>query len=115
MWFVCILRCADGSLYVGHTRDLDRRTAQHATGEAAEYTRERLPIQLVYVSECGSRLDAFQRERQLKKWSRAKKEALIAGRWDEVRRLAAGPEARRKRELGSTRPFDSAAAPLRSG
>jgi predicted GIY-YIG superfamily endonuclease len=69
---VYILRCNDGSLYVGRTNDLDARLGAHNNGTAALFTRK---------------LSAVQRERQIKRWTRAKKEALIAGDRLRLRRL----------------------------
>ena len=74
-----ILKCADGSYYTGSTNNLDLRRAQHQTGEGGAYTRGRLPVELVYSQEFPSEHEAFLRERQVKGWSRAKKEALIHG------------------------------------
>jgi predicted GIY-YIG superfamily endonuclease len=87
-FFVYILRCADGSYYVGHTDDLETRLAAHQSGEIAGYTYSRRPVQLVFQEEFPSREDAFLRERQLKGWSRRKKEALIRGDWDSLGRLS---------------------------
>jgi len=83
-----ILRCADGSYYVGHTDDLETRFAQHQSGQLAGYTQTRLPAELVWSEEFSERHQAFETERRLKGWSRAKKEALISGDWDRVRELA---------------------------
>ena len=77
-----ILRCGDGSLYVGSTRNLDIRMRQHAIGKGAKYTSTRLPIELVYVEEYESIGEAYAREKQVQGWSRAKREALIAGDFD---------------------------------
>jgi putative endonuclease len=77
--FMYILRCADGSYYVGSTTDLERRVAQHQRGEGANHTRKHGPVELVY-SEWYPRVDqAFYREKQVQGWSRKKKEALIKG------------------------------------
>jgi predicted GIY-YIG superfamily endonuclease len=76
---VYIVRCADGTLYTGLARDPHARVKVHNSGKGAKYTRSRLPVSLVYVEECGSLSAALKRERQLKPWSRARKEALIAG------------------------------------
>jgi predicted GIY-YIG superfamily endonuclease len=79
MAFVYILRCADGTFYVGHTTDLTAREKAHNEGTAAAYTAKRLPVRVVY-SEQHSSIDlAIARERQLKRWTAQKKEALIAG------------------------------------
>jgi len=74
-----ILKCADGSYYTGSTTNLPLRVAQHHAGDASDYTRCRLPIELVYSQEFPTEHDAFLRERQVKGWSRAKKEALVRG------------------------------------
>jgi len=79
MWFVYILRCADGSFYVGETNDVASRLARHNNGTAAAHTARRRPVQLVYSERYPNRDDCLKRERQLKRWTRAKKEALIAG------------------------------------
>ena len=79
MYFVYMVRCADGTLYTGWARDPHSRLRVHNAGKGAKYTRARLPVSLVYVEECDSLSAALKRERQLKPWSRAKKEALIAG------------------------------------
>lgn len=83
-FFVYILRCADGTYYTGHTDDLDRRMAEHHSGSCEGYTSLRRPVELVWSQEFPSRDEAIQRERQVKDWSRAKKEALIQGDWDKV-------------------------------
>ena len=77
-----MLRCRDGSYYVGSTWDLDRRLAEHQAGEGAEYTRRRLPVALVWAMESESIADAFAFEKRIQGWSRAKREALIRGDWD---------------------------------
>jgi putative endonuclease len=79
MWFVYILRCADDSYYVGETCDVEQRLVAHNQGCAAAHTAKRRPVQLAYVEQHASRRICVSRERQLKRWTRAKKEALIAG------------------------------------
>jgi predicted GIY-YIG superfamily endonuclease len=79
VYFVYMVRCADGTLYTGFARDPDERVRVHNSGKGAKYTRSRLPVSLVYVEERESLGAALKRERQLKPWSRTKKEALIAG------------------------------------
>jgi predicted GIY-YIG superfamily endonuclease len=78
VWFVYILRCADDSLYIGETGDVERRLEKHKQGACA-YTHTRRPVVLVYSETCPSRDAALRRERQLKGWTRAKKDALIGG------------------------------------
>jgi predicted GIY-YIG superfamily endonuclease len=89
-FFIYILRCADGALYIGHTDDLEFRFAQHQSGECGGFTSGRRPVELVYAAEMPTRDEAIVRERQIKKWSRAKKEALIASDWTRLSRLARG-------------------------
>ncbi len=87
--FVYILRCADGSYYVGSARDeLDHRIAEHQTGLFGGYTARRRPVTLVFHQEFQQITDAIAAERRLKGWSRAKKEALIAGDFDLLRSLS---------------------------
>ncbi len=87
-FWVYVLRCSDGSYYTGHTDDLEKRIGQHQSGEIEGYTSTRLPVQLVLTEEFPSRAEALVCERQIKGWSRKKKEALIRGDWDEIVRLA---------------------------
>jgi len=77
--YMYILECADGSFYTGSTKNLHLRMQQHKNGEGAEFTKSNLPVKLVYY-ETFDRIDfAFNREKQIQKWSRAKKLALIQG------------------------------------
>jgi predicted GIY-YIG superfamily endonuclease len=87
-FFTYILRCADGSYYVGHTDDVQRRIAQHESGASSGYTATRLPIQLVWFEEFPTREEAKAAEAQIKNWSRKKKAALIDGKIDELKRAA---------------------------
>ena len=93
--WVYILRCADSSYYTGHTTNLEKRLAEHRSGEIDGYTRHRLPVKLVFTEQMIDKDQAFLAEQQIKKWSRAKKEALIAGEWDLLRWLAKKPKFRR--------------------
>ncbi len=74
-----MLRCSDGSYYLGQTDMLERRMAQHEAGEIEGYTQTRRPVELVWSQEFASRDEAIAAEQQIKGWSRNKKEALIAG------------------------------------
>ncbi|NNJ70064.1 MAG: GIY-YIG nuclease family protein [Kiritimatiellales bacterium] len=76
-WFIYILQCSDGSYYVGHTENVQQRLTTHTNGQGANYTRDRQPLKLVYSEGHASRTDAIAREKQIKKWSRFKKQALI--------------------------------------
>ena len=77
-----ILQCSDDSYYVGSTVNLEQREWQHQQGEGAKYTARRLPVELVYTEEYPRIDEAYQRENQVKGWSRAKKGALIRGDFD---------------------------------
>lgn len=83
-----MLRCADGSFYIGHTDHLEHRLGQHQSGSLRGYTHTRRPVTLVWSQDFPSRLEALEAERQIKGWSRAKKQALIAGDWERVSLLA---------------------------
>jgi putative endonuclease len=74
-----IIECSDQSYYTGSTKDLMRRLWQHENNDGANYVLKRLPFKLVYFEKFDRIDHAFQREHQIKKWSRAKKEALIDG------------------------------------
>jgi putative endonuclease len=88
--FLYILRCADGSFYIGITRTaLEVRVAQHNAGALGGYTATRRPVALVYSQWFERITDAIENERKLKKWTRAKKEAFIRGDFAALRQLAA--------------------------
>jgi putative endonuclease len=76
---VYIVRCADGALYSGWTNDIEARIKAHNSGRAAKCTRARLPVRLVYCELCESKSAAMKREYAIKRYSREKKLALIAG------------------------------------
>lgn len=79
MPWVYILRCANGALYVGMTGNLERRLERHNEGTACAYTRHRRPVTLAYSEETATTVEATVRERQIKRWTHAKKAALVAG------------------------------------
>jgi predicted GIY-YIG superfamily endonuclease len=78
-FYVYILKCRDGSYYTGRTDDLERRVATHQLGEIPGHTQVRRPVTLVYADAFQTREEALAAELQIKRWSRRKKEALIAG------------------------------------
>ena len=80
-YYVYMLRCSDNSYYVGHTNDLEQRLAAYERGAIEGYTLSRPPVELVFSDQFSTRQEAFHRERQIKGWSRAEKEALIKGDW----------------------------------
>jgi len=75
---VYVLRCRDGSYYVGHTTDVAERLKRHNTGRGPAYTAARLPVELVHSQELPSMEAAVRRETHFKRWTRAKKDAPIA-------------------------------------
>ncbi len=97
-----LLRCSDGSYYAGHTDQLEVRVQQHNSGLIAGYTSSRIPVELAWSEQFMTREDAFTAERQIKGWSRAKKEALIRGDWAALQRLASRSTVLRDEDLSST-------------
>lgn len=94
LW-VYIVRCSDGSYYTGSTkRTPEAREWEHNEGIVPGYTHSRRPVRLVYAEYTERLVDGFARERQIKRWSRAKKEALMAGDWQELARLAQNRQSR---------------------
>ncbi len=86
---VYILRCSDGRYYVGSTRgSVEKRVAEHNAGTYGGYTARRRPVELVYSQDFDRITDAIAAERQLKGWSRAKKEALIKGDFGTLKNLS---------------------------
>jgi predicted GIY-YIG superfamily endonuclease len=88
MPWLYILKCSDDSYYTGSTPDLERRLSEHQNGIACTYTSKRRPVKLLYSQEFPTLLEAFQMERRIKGWSRKKKEAIIKGDWEELKRLS---------------------------
>ncbi len=87
--YLYILRCSDGSFYIGTTRTtLEIRIAQHNAGTFGGYTATRRPVTLVFSQWFDRIADAIENERKLKKWSRAKKEAYIRGDYTALRQLS---------------------------
>jgi predicted GIY-YIG superfamily endonuclease len=87
-FWVYILKCNDNSYYTGHTDNIENRIAQHRAGRIGGYTATRLPVTLVFSEQFSTRLEALALERQIKRWSRKKKEAMMREDWSEVSRLA---------------------------
>jgi len=86
--YMYILKCSNGAYYTGSTNNLERRLEQHQSGEGAQFTRRNLPVELVYCEEFNRIDEAFYREKQIQKWSRKKKEALIKRDKDELIKLS---------------------------
>jgi predicted GIY-YIG superfamily endonuclease len=76
-WFVYILRCADGTLYTGITKDIARRCQQHNGGTASRYTRSRRPTELLYHESCSNQSEALKREAAIKALTRQQKLSLM--------------------------------------
>lgn len=77
--FIYILRTSDNKLYIGHSNDLERRQQDHTNSLGAKFIKDHGQFKLVYSEQFNTRSEAMEREKQLKGWTRVKKEALIAG------------------------------------
>jgi putative endonuclease len=89
VYYVYILKCADNTYYTGFTSDLENRIEQHQQGKYKDsYIFKRKPIELVFYCEFSNVEMAIETEKQLKKWSRIKKEALIKGEYEKLPNLA---------------------------
>ncbi len=97
-YFVYMVRCADGTYYVGVTNDADRRIAEHNLGiDEKAYTHRRRPVNLVYSAIFHEILDAISWEKQLKGWSHAKKTALAENDWARIHNIVAHERTRRRK------------------
>ena len=94
-FYVYILKCADGSYYTGHTDNPDVRLASHQSTQTDSWVSKRLPVELVFIDSAPTREEALAFEQQIKRWSRAKKEALIARDWDRLVLLSKNYSSRR--------------------
>ena len=79
-YYFYLARCNDGSLYAGSCIDLAARQALHNAGKGAKYTRGRGPILFVYCEHFSTRAEACRREAEVKRWSKKRKEALVASK-----------------------------------
>lgn len=86
--YVYILECANNKYYIGSTNNLHLRLQEHETEGGAQYCKIHHPFKLVCTEEYDRMDKAFEREQQLKKWSHAKKEVLIKGDFDTLKRLS---------------------------
>jgi putative endonuclease len=98
MPFAYIVECSDGTYYAGSTWNLERRIGEHNEGLGAEYTKRRRPVRLVWSVQLNRIDEAFRVEKQIQGWGRAKRLALIEGRYDDLPGLArtakpSGPDA----------------------
>ncbi len=94
MAFTYILECSDGSLYVGSTHHLEKRLYEHQEGRGSRYTSSRRPVRLLWSNEFEHIGLAFAFEKQVQNWSRAKRWALIEGRFADLPGLARGRSGR---------------------
>lgn len=89
MYCVYILLCSDNTFYTGITSNLDKRLNEHQSGKHfGSYTFDRGPVELKYYAEFTKVERAIAMEKQIKKWSKAKKQALIDGHYDKLTNLA---------------------------
>ncbi len=94
MPYMYILKCADDSFYTGSTLNLEKRLWEHQNGLGANHTKNRLPVTLVFCEEFARVDEDFCREKQVQGWSRAKKQALIDGRYGDLPALALSSSAK---------------------
>jgi len=78
VWFCYMVRCNDGSFYVGIASDVEERVKRHNWGVGPEYTAKRRPVELVWQERCGSCEAARAREKEVKGWGRKKKFELVS-------------------------------------
>lgn len=76
-YYAYLLRCADGSLYAGCTKDPEKRLRTHNSGKGAKYTRSRLPVYMVYCEAFATKSEAMRREAQYKRMPKGDKESLV--------------------------------------
>ncbi len=77
VWFVYVVKCADGSFYCGSTTNTEMRVQEHNAGKGAKYTRSRTPVELVWFEPVKTKSEAFKRESVIKKMSRNEKLRLV--------------------------------------
>lgn len=89
LYYVYILKCSDNSYYTGMTNNIERRLLEHQTGLNKEcYTFNKRPVELVFYTEFNEVLQAIDFEKQVKGWSRKKKEAIINNKWEDLKNLS---------------------------
>ena len=80
MHYAYIVKCSDGTYYTGYTNDLEKRLLAHNAGKGAKYTRNRLPVEMVYFEEYEEKSEAMKREYAIKQLTREQKEKLISSK-----------------------------------
>lgn len=94
-YYVYILECSDGTYYTGITNNMSRRLEEHKHSETIiSYTSIRLPVKLVYIATFMDVREAIAWEKQVKGWNRAKKKALIEGRFEDLPKLSVSKDRR---------------------
>ena len=95
-YYVYILRCFDGTFYVGMMNDIERRVNEHSFGIDSDcYTYDRRPLRLEHVSEFAWVEEAIAFEKKLKSWSHRKKRAFVEGDWNVIKRYGRGRDRTR--------------------
>jgi len=88
-YYVYILKCVDGSYYTGVTNNIEKRLIEHNSDDSVtSYTSKRKPVELVYFQQFNDINQAIELEKQIKGWSRRKKEALINENWEDLKRFS---------------------------
>ena len=88
IYFVYIIRTKNNRLYVGQTNNLNNRMVRHKNGKGARFLKVNgMFFDVVYIEEHSTRLESMRREKQLKRWTRDKKEALISGNLELLKKL----------------------------
>jgi len=100
-FWVYMLRCSDDRFYTGHTGNLERRMAEHQHGGFRDFTSRRRSVVLVWSESFPTRVEAQETERRIKPWSRAEKQALIAGDWQLLSYFSRPPSERPSTSLGT--------------
>lgn len=95
-WYAYILKCGNGSYYVGHSSDLDKRYVRYVNKAGARHTAQNGVEGLLYYEIFQLEIEAIRREQQIKRWSRAKKEALIAGDINQLHNLSRSHDCRKE-------------------
>jgi putative endonuclease len=102
LFYVYILKCSDDSYYTGITNNIDLRLQEHNSDKNFfAYTFSRRPVALVWFEQFTNPNEAIAKEKQLKGWSRKKKEALINSNWDDLVKLSKNYTDIKKSSTGS--------------
>ncbi|MEP9363184.1 GIY-YIG nuclease family protein [Nocardioides sp. CN2-186] len=108
MPYTYMVRCSDGTYYVGSTWDVEARVWQHNSPDlGAAYTRHRRPVELVWSCWFDSIEQAFHYEKQVQGWNRKKREALIRGEFAALPDLSRRPSEQRRRAQGEGGGFEA--------